>query len=132
MSMSVCLHAIRANCATPNFICLLHHIKHVVISGFQQIHILVNVLLTSGYQPSLMKFPEDVTYFSKLNLPFLPQIMNEKISNIHFVVVRILLYMCKYITRFPYPLRKMTTSIGFPYFYHEVIPNVQHVSNGWR
>ena len=47
-------------------------------SGFLQIQILVNVLLTPGYQPSLTKFREDVAYFSKLNLPFLPQIMNEK------------------------------------------------------
>ena len=101
-------------------------------SEFLQIQILVNVLLTSGYQPSLTKFLEDVTYFSKLNLPFLPQITNEKISNICFVVVRILLYMFKYITHFPYPLHKMTTSIGFPYLYHKVIPNVQHVGNGRR
>ena len=79
-----------------------------------------------------MKFLEDVTYFLKLNLPFLPQIMNEKLSDICFVVVKILLCMCKYITRFPYPLCKMSTSIGFPYLYHEVIPNVQHVGNGGR
>ena len=79
-----------------------------------------------------MKFLEDVTYFLKLNLPFLPQIMNEKLSDIFFVVVRILLYTCKYITHFPYPLHKMSTTIGFPYLYHEVIPNVQHVDNGGR
>ena len=47
-------------------------------SGFLQIQILVYVLLTSGYQPSLTKFLEDVAYFSNLNLLFLPQIMNEK------------------------------------------------------
>ena len=70
-----------------------------------------NVLLTSGYQPSLMKFLEDVAYFTKLNLPFLPQIMNEKSSDICFVVVvRILSYMCKYITCLLYPLHRIDTS----------------------
>ena len=58
-------------------------------SGFLQIRIVVNFLLRSGYQPSLKKFWADVTYFSKLILAFLPQIMNEKLRNIHFVVVKI-------------------------------------------
>ena len=102
------------------------------ISGFLQIRILINVLLASGYQPSLTKIPEHITYFSMLNLPFLPQITNEKITDICFVLVRILLYTCRYITHLLYSLCKMSTSIGFTYFYHEDIPNVQHVGNGWR
>ena len=60
-----------------------------------QIRILVIVSLTSGYQPILTKFSVNVAYFSKLNLPFLPEIMNELISDICSVVVKILLDMCK-------------------------------------
>ena len=103
-----------------------------LISGFLQIRILVNVSLASGYQPRLTKFLEHITYFSKLNLPFLPQITNEKVSDMHCVFVRIVLYTCKYITHLPYSLHRIDTSIGFTYFYHEDIPNVQHVGNGQR
>ena len=79
-------------------------------SGFLQIRIVVNFLLTSGYQPSLTKFLEDVAYFLKLILAFLPQIMNEILSDICVVVVKILLDTCKYITRLPYPLHRIDTS----------------------
>ena len=111
---------------------LLFHSIIPFISGFLQIQIIVNFLLTSSYQPSLTKFSEDVTYFSKLILAFLPQITNEILSDIRFVVVKISLDTCKYITHFPYPLRKISTSIGFPYLYHKDIPNVQHVGSRGR
>ena len=54
----------------------------VVIIGVLQIQILVIFSLTSGYQPILTKFSANVAYFSKLNLPFLPKITNELISDI--------------------------------------------------
>ena len=53
-----------------------------VIIGVLQIRILVIFSLTSGYQPILTKFSANVAYFSKLNLPFLPKITNELISDI--------------------------------------------------
>ena len=46
-------------------------------SGLLQIRI--HILLVSGYQPRLTKF--QVIFQSLLNLPFLPQITNEKISD---------------------------------------------------
>ena len=66
--------------------------------------------LTSGYQPILTKFSVNVAYFSKLNLTFLPKITNELISDICSEVVKILFDTCKYITRLPYPLRRIDTS----------------------
>ena len=72
------------------------HNKNVLthISGFLQIRILVNILLVSGYQPRLTKSQEDVTYFSKLNLPFLPQITNEKISDMQcYICLNFIIHM---------------------------------------
>ena len=43
-------------------------------------------------------------------MTFLPKITNELISNICSEVVKILLDTCKYITRLPYPLRRIDTS----------------------
>ena len=56
---------------------------------------LVIFSLSSGYQPILTKFSANVAYFSKLNLTFLPKIMNELISDICSEVIKILLDTCK-------------------------------------
>ena len=88
---------------------ILSH-SHLGNIGVLQIQILVIFSLTSGYQPILTKFSANVAYFSKLNLTFLAKIMNELISDIYSEVIKILLDTCKYITRLPYPLRRIDTS----------------------